>query len=240
MRRRELMFPLGGMMTAARALRAQQKAMPMIGFLSSRAPGESSASVAGFRQGLSETGYVEGQNAGIKYRWAEGQYDRRSALAAELVGEKIDVIVAAGGIPAARAKGVQLHILTASTESDVDAAFASLVQLHAGALLLGSDPFFLSRRDQVVALASRHAVPAIYEQPEYAASGGLISYGSSLAAAYRQAGIYAGRILKGERPADLPVQQPATFELVVNLKTVKALGITVPQIILAGADEVIE
>ena len=325
MRRRQLLLTLSAILTAPRLLRAQQKAMPVIGYLSGSSAGSNMAPfLAAVRQGLSETGYVEGQNVAIEYRWAEGRYDRLPALAADLVGRNVDVI-AAFGIPsalaaksatstipivfsvgdpierglvaslarpdgnltglslinvelmpkrlellaelvpqagvialllnpnnantersirdveeAARAKGVQLIILKAGTENEIDAAFASLVQLHAGALLVQTDPFFNDRRDQIVALASRHAVPTIYDWREYPAAGGLISYGPSLTGIWHQLGIYAGKILKGAKPADLPVQQPTTFELVVNLNTANALGLTVPPSILTRADEVIE
>jgi len=328
MRRREFSTLLGGAATASTvwpfASRAQQKATPVIGYLGVGAPGTSASNVAALRQGLSETGYVEGQNLTIEYRWAEGRYDRLPAFAADLVGRKVDVIVAGappaahaaknatstipivftsgdavgdglaaslarpGGnltgvsfltvdlhpkrfellselvpqarviallvnpnVPAtervtpavqeaARPNGVQLLILKASTESEIDAAFAALVQRQAGALVSSSNPFFYYRREQIVALAARHAVPAIYEVREYATAGGLISYGPSFRAAFRQVGIYTGKILKGANPADLPVVQPTTFELVVNLKTAKALGLTIPPSILSRADEVIE
>jgi putative ABC transport system substrate-binding protein len=307
------------------ALRAQQKAMPVLGFVGMTSPGPMAQFVAAFRKGLGEIGYVEEQNVAIEYRWAEGHYDRLPALAAELVGRKVDVIATSGGPPAARAaknasstipivfiasdpvelglvaslarpggnltgvstmfaeltakrlellselvpqaraiallvnpengnaeriiadvreaalaKGLQLHVLKASGESEIDIAFAALAQLHAGALVVANDAFFLTRRDQLVALAARDAVPTIYDSREYAISGGLISYAASLTASYRQLGVYAGRILKGAKPADLPVQQPTTFELLVNLKTAKVLGLTVPQSLLARVDEVIE
>jgi putative ABC transport system substrate-binding protein len=319
------MLLLGGAMTTALPLRAQQKAMPVIGFLGSGLPDPNAATVAAFRKGLSETGYVDGQNLAIEFRWAEGHYDRLPAMAADFVGRKVDVIwaggttsilaaknatssipiVFAGGVDpvaagfvsslarpggnltgvtfmtpelmakriellselvpgvklivllvnptnvsaeriigevqgAARVKGIQLAVLKAATESEIDAAFASLAELHAGGVAVAFDPYFTSQRDQLVALAARHAIPVIYFAREFAAAGGLISYGSSLTSAVRQTGIYAGKILKGARPADLPVQQPTTFELVVNLKTAAALGLTVPPAILARADEIIE
>ena len=282
--------------------------------------------VAAFRQGLSETGYVEGQNVAIEYRWAEGRYDRLPAMAADFVDRKVDLIVAGGGLPsalaaknatstipivftsvgnpvgaglvtglarpggnltgfsvlagdlapkrlellselvpeakliallvnpnnpasetvvrdvgeAARAKERELHVLKAGSEGEIDAAFARLVEMHDGGLVVAAEPFFYSRRDQLVEQAERDAVPAIYELREYALAGGLISYGPILTGIYRQVGIYAGRILNGAKPADLPVQQPTTFELVINLKTAKALGLTIPPSILARADEVIE
>ena len=324
MRRRELLLTVTAM-TAAPAVRAQQKAMRVVGFLSIEGPDVFAPRAAVFRSGLGETGYVEGQNVTIEYRWAEGHFDRLPALAADLVGRGVDVIVTSGGnssalaaknvtssIPivfvagadpveeglvaslarpggnltgvtllatelwakrvelifelvpetravadlvnpnfpgtesniravqeAVRAKGLQLRILRAASESEIDAAFASLVELQAGALLVGA-PTFLSRRDQIVALAARYAVPTIYDWREYVTAGGLISYGTNLADTYRNVGTYVGKILKGAKPADLPVQQPTTFELVVNLKTAEALGLKVPPSILARADEVIE
>jgi putative tryptophan/tyrosine transport system substrate-binding protein len=324
-KRRELLIVLGGVAIAwPLAARAQQKAMPVIGILSPASYAPFSTLVTAFRRGLSEAGYVEGENLAIEYRFAEGHYDRLPALAADLVGRKVDLIMAnsppaalaaksatstipivfrggtdpvgdglvaslarPGGnltgvsladdvtakrlellselvprvgvialmvnpnIPsaervirdlqeAARTKGLQLHLLKAGSESEIDGAFASLVQLHVDALVVASDPFLSSRREQFVALASRHAVPSSYAWREFVASGGLISYGPSLTHAFRLVGHYAGKVLKGAKPADLPVQQPTTFELVINLKTAQALGLTVPPSLLARADEVIE
>src|SRR5205823_423681 len=322
----ELLIALGAAVSYPLASHAQQKAMPVIGVLSPASSGPFSTLSTAFRQGLSEAGYVEGENLAIEYRFAEGHYDRLPALAADLVGRKVDLIMAStppsalaaksatstipivfrhGGDPvkdglvtnlarpggnltgvsqlgdegltakrlellcelvpragviallvnpnnstaerviqevqqAAPTKGVQLHVLKASSENEIDTAFASLAQLHAGALIVGADPFLTSRREQFVALASRHAVPSIYAWREFAASGGLISYGASLTSALRLVGHYAGKVLKGEKPADMPVQQATKFELVINLNTAKALGLTVPQSLLQRADELIE
>jgi len=329
MRRREFSTLLCGAATASTVwplpLGAQQKATPVIGWLGISTPGPSAPSLAAFRHGLNEIGYVEGQNVAIEYRWAEGRYNRLPALAADLVDRRVDVLVASSGDPAAyaaknatstipivftsgdavgygfvaslarpggnltglsflnpelnpkrfellselvpqakviallvnanssspehmfravqeaaRPKGVQLDILKAGTESEIDAAFASLVQRQAGALVVSSDPFFYGRREQLVALAAHHTVPTIYEWRQFVVEGGLTSYGASITAVNRQVGIYAGKILKGAKPGELPVLQPTTFELVINLKTAKALGLTIPASILSRADEVIE
>ena len=327
MKRRAFFGLVGGAaLTLPLAARAQQPALPVIGFLSSRSPGESTGVVAAFRQGLREAGFVEGQNVLIAFRWAEGRYDRLPALAAELVGLRVAVLFAAGGPPsalaakaatatipivfsavndpvqiglvanlnrpggnvtgmsmftsglgaksiellkelvpaaaviaylvnpsnpsaeiyakeavaAASALGIQVHVLNASTEQDLDEVFAFLVKRGAGGLVVMGEPFFDSQRDRIVALSARYSVAAIYTFREYVVAGGLMSYGASLPDSYRRAANYVGRILNGEKPADLPVQQPTKFEFVINLKTAKTLGIDVPAKLVAITDEVIE
>jgi len=328
MHRRRFIALLGGAIALPRVVAAQQKPLPVIGVLTIFSPPPNLAELVRngpFAQGLSEAGFVEGQNVAIERRWAENHYDRLPALAADLVGRKVELILTSGtpstlaaksmtstipivfvsvGDPvgtglvaslarpggnltgfsslsaeltpkrlellcelvpqakliallvnpnnvntesviryaqdAARTKGVQLSVVRAGTEGEIDAAFLSLAQLQANGLVVGGDQLFSQRREQVVALASRHAVPAIYDGRWFTAAGGLVNYGIDDQPVFRQAGIYAGKILKGEKPADLPVQQPTKFELVINMKTAKALGLTVPPLLVATADEVIE
>jgi len=335
MRRRELITVLGGAAASPMlwpfAAGARQPAVPVVGFLHVGSADPFAHLVAGFRQGLKETGFVEGQNVAVEFRWADGRYDRLPALAADLARRQVAVILTGGGEPsifavraasatipivfnigsdpvrlgivaslgrpggsatgvnilsvelaakrlgllndlvpkdsmpkdsafaflvnpnfpptetnieqveaAGRSIGRQFLLLKASSENEIDAAFTTIAQVRAGALLVGTDPFFTSRRAQIVASAARLGIPAMYEQREFALAGGLISYGTSLAHSYRQQGVYVGRILKGEKAGDLPVIQPTKFELVINLKTAKALGLEIPDTVLALADEVIE
>ena len=323
--RREFVTLLGGAVAWPIAARAQQP-VSVIGFLSSRSPGEFAGLVAAFREGLRETGFVEGPNLAIAFRWAEGRYEQLPALAAELVALRVAVLFTAGGTPsalaakaatstipivfsaladpvrsgvvtslsrpggnvtgmsvlssaltgkriellkgllptsavigyllnplhpmavtdsseavaAASALGIQLQVLEAKNEQDLNTAFANLVQLHASGLVVAADPFLDSRRDRIVALSARHAIITLYAYREYVVAGGLMSYGPSFTDSYRQAAIYSGRILKGEKPADLPVMQPTKFEFVINLTTAKALGVKISDNLLSLADEVIE
>jgi len=324
MRRREFITFLGGAAAWPLTARAQQPTMPVVGFLSGASPSAYAHLVRAFRQGLGETGYIQGQNVAVEYRWAEGQYDRLPALAADLVRRQVAVIAAnspaavaakaatatipivfsSGTDPvklglvtslnrpdgnltgvsnmnvelgpkrlelmhelvptatviallvnptnpnaeailrdhqvAARTLGLQLPVVRASTEREIDTGFANLNELRAGALTIGGDPYFVSRSDQLAALTVRYAMPAIFEYREFAAAGGLMSYGGSVTDSYRQVGVYTGRILRGERPADLPVQQSTKAELIINLKVAKALSLAIPPGLLARADEVIE
>lgn len=325
-RRREFIVALGGAVAWPLVARAQQSGIPVIGLLTSRAPDDAPHLMAAIRQGLKDTGYVEGQNVRIDYRFAGNRNERLPALAADLVHRPVTVIVATGTPAALAAKaattttpiifemgndpvqvglvaslnrpganvtgvtqlnivvtpkrlellhdllptatvmallvdptdpvsaeastrsvqaaanklGLELHVLNASSERDIDAVFAKLVQLRASGLVVSGGPFFIGREEQLAALSIRHAVPAVFENREFVAAGGLMSYGGSLADSYRLTGVYAARILRGERPADLPVQQATKVELFLNLKTAKALGITVPLPLSGRADEVIE
>jgi putative ABC transport system substrate-binding protein len=326
MKRREFITLLGGAAaTWPMAARAQQPAMPVIGFLSGVSPAPLARRLAALRQGLSESGYVEGRNVAIEYRWGNDQYDRVPALVAELVNRQVAVIIThtdaatfaakaatttipivfvSGGDPvrtglvaslarpggnvtgvtffavdlvpkrleilhklvpdatvigllvdqnqpdavsqaaevqeAARTLNVQFVIRNIRTAADIDSAFMAFAQRRIGALVVGAGASFVSHRDQLVALAARDKVPAVYQDREFALNGGLMSYGAGISDIYRQAGVYAGRVLKGEKPSDLPAMQPTKFEFVINLKTANALGLTIPAGVLAIADEVIE
>ena len=327
MKRREFIALLGGLATAwPLAARAQQQAMPVIGFLHSQTPDALAERLRGLRRGLKDTGYVEGESVAIDYRWAENQNDRLPALAADLVRRQVAVIAAIGPPPAlaakaatttipivfavpddpvrlglvaslsrpgsnatginffvaeliakrlellrelvpaavrvavlvnpddtqitplilrdveaaARAMGLQIQVVRASTSREINAVFASFARERPDALFLGADPFFTTRRMQLTHLASRHAIPAVYSVRDYVDAGGLISYGTDVTDAWRQVGVYAGRILKGAKPADLPVMQINKFELVINAQAATMLGLAVPSSLLATADEVIE
>ena len=326
MKRREFITLLGSAAAWPLAARAQQRTFPVIGLLSSRSLAVDTPLIALIRQGLNETGIIEGQNVTIDYRWADGQYDRLAGLAAALVRQHVAVIVTIGGEPsalaakaatatipivfvggsdlvrsgivtslhrpggnitgvstfiaemepkrlgllrelrphatttaalvdpayfqseiqisdiqtAARSVGQDINILNARTIREIDAAFGTLAQMHADTLLVAADPLFFTRVTQLVVLSARHAIPTLYSRREFAAAGGLMSYGANQDDSYRLLGVYAARILKGEKPGDLPVQLPTKFELVINLSTANALGLEIPPTLLASADEVIE
>jgi putative ABC transport system substrate-binding protein len=327
MRRREFITMFAGAAGMCPLdVRAQQSAIPVVAFLSGGSPNAYAGRVAGFRKGLNESGYVDGQDVAIEFRWAQGQYEKLPVFAADLVRQNVAVILTSGGdvaalaakaatssipivtvsgtdpvkaglvasfnrpggnvtgasfvateletkrleilrdvVPTAAAIGVlinptnpaaesrskdlqmaartlerNIHILSASSESELETAFATLIQQRADALLVSTDSFFTSQRDRLVALAARHALPTIYAWREFVEAGGLVSYGPIINEVYRQVGIYTGRILKGEKPADLPFLRPTKFELVINLKTAAALGLTIPPLTLGRADEVIE
>ena len=326
MRRRDFIAGLGSATIWSFSARAEQSAMPVVGFLSARSPAEAASVVAAFRQGLSETGYFEGKNVTIEYRWAEGHYDRLPALAEELVRRGVAAIAATGGEPspvaakaatatlpivftvgsdpvemglvaslsrpggnltgttimgvdlgpkrldlvrqlvtkalriailanptfpmasaevrevedAARRLAIEVNVRNATTESEIDEAFADLAQHRPDALIIGTDPFLLGQRDQLARLAARDAIPTVYFLREFVEAGGLMSYGPDIRRGYRQAGVYTGYILGGKKPAELPVLRPTSFLLSINLKTAKALGIALPATLLALADEVIE
>jgi putative tryptophan/tyrosine transport system substrate-binding protein len=326
-KRRDFITLLGGAAAIwPLAARAQQSVMPVIGYMSARSPGEAASDLAAFRQGLGQGGYFEGKNVGIEYRWAEGQYDRLPAMAAELAARQVAVIAATGGEPpglaakaatttipivctlggdavaaglvaqinrpggnitgvtiigvemgpkrvelahklvpnagvlamlinsrfpmalpemremqaAARSLGLQMTVMDATGESEIEAAFAALARDKASALIINTDPLLLGQREQIVQLAARHKIPTLYFLREFVDAGGLMSYGPNIRNGYRQAGIYVGRILKGEKVGELPVVQPTKFDLVINLRTARTLGLEIPTVLLVLADEVIE
>jgi ABC-type uncharacterized transport system substrate-binding protein len=242
-RRREFITLLGGAAAAwPLAANAQQQAMPVVGFLSAVSPDGYSERLRGFRQGLKDTGHIEGESLAIVYRWAENQFDRLPELAADLVRRLVAVIVAvaASSVIAAKAATTTIQILNANTTREIDAAFDSIDRERPDALFVAGSPFLNVRVIQVVQLATFHRLPATYALREFVQAGGLMSYGANIADAFRQAGVYTGRILKGARPADLPVAQSSKFELVINRHTARMFGIAVPPTLLATADEVIE
>jgi putative ABC transport system substrate-binding protein len=326
LKRREFLTLLGGAVALPVAVRAQQQGMPVIGFMSARSPAESAPDLAAFRHGLGQTGYFEGKNVAIEYRWAEGRYDRLPAMAAELVARQVAVIAAVGGEPsglaakaatatipivcslggdavaaglvtnlnrpggnitgvtligqeigpkrvelahqlvpngrafaalvnprfplamaeardmqaAAHSLGLQLTVLDSSTEGEIDAAFAGLARTKVDVLLINTDPFLLGQREQIVQLAARYNIPAVYFLRDFVDAGGLMSYGPKTSNSLRQAGIYVGRVLKGENVGELPVVQPAKFDLLINLRTARTLGLEISTILLIRADDVIE
>ena len=252
--RRKFLATLGGAAAAwPIAARAQQPAMPVIGFLHAVSPVGFTERLRDFRLGLKDAGYVEGENVTIEYRWAENQLDRLPALAAELAPAAARVamfvnpanparaeLAVKEAETAGRAMGLQIRVFNVSTSSEINAAFATLGRDRPDALLVSPDPFFVGRRIQLANLAARHAIPASYSVRDQVEAGGLISYGTNVADAYRQVGIYTGRVLKGAKPADLPVVQSTKFELVINAQTALMLGLEVPATLLSRADEVIE
>jgi ABC-type uncharacterized transport system substrate-binding protein len=238
-KRREFITLLGGAAAWPGIASAQQHAMPLIGWLGTTTPEATVAVMAAFRRGLKETGYVEGENVAIEYRWAEGQYNRLPVLAADLVRRQVVVITGAGSTASALAGKAATQTIPIVFVVGSDPVTAGL-QRGAGALLVGGGAFMFSNRERIAALAARHALPTSYAQRETVVAGGLMSYAGSISDAYRQVGIYAGRILKGEKPTDLPVTRSTKFEFVLNVKTAKTLGLNLPPTLLAVADEVIE
>jgi putative tryptophan/tyrosine transport system substrate-binding protein len=266
MRRRDFIKVVGSVALWPHVAHAQQPAMPVMGFLSSRSPDESKHLLAAFHKGLSKAGFVEGTNIAVEYRWAFGEYEKLPALATDLVRRNVMVIAAVGGDVSGRAAeqvlydpnfppavdqlvalekaaktiALRLDVLKAGNDADLNAGLELLRNHRVSALLLTAAPYFDTRRGRIIEFTAANKIPAIYQFREYAVDGGLISYGPRITDSYQQAGVYVGRILKGAKPGDLPVFQPTNFEFVINLKTAKALGLTIPPGLISFADEVIE